>query len=514
MAVCMVMKRISVLIIALITGYNLYGQYTDTAYIYTYGGIQNDVCNQIRATPDGGYILIGTSNSFGCGNTDFYAVKIDSVGRHEWSRSYGGTENEEGFSVAPTFDKGYAFIGFTDSYGAGGYDVYLVKTDSMGNFQWQRTYGGADWDFGYSIRQLSDSGFIICGLTYSYGGGNGNMYVIRTDKNGSALWAEAVEDTNYYSYYSVGNAICVEKDSLFAITGNFCAGSDTSAYFILMNNKGTVEKTKIYGVNHNYFGNSINVTSDNGFITFGATDSIMSGKPDEMLLKLDSVGNMQWMQVYGSSGYSIGHDVIQIPNKTYIAVSTSNAYGWGGFAMRIWQMDSYGNPLCGPSYGGTGDEQGNSIALSKNGNVLFAGATNSTDYTVGLDDAYVVRLTKDSIFNIVNYYAFPYYQYKDTTMCTLGVESQSLIPPEVKIFPNPVSFSATIIVQGTIGEKYLCSIYNEMGDCVVQNIPLISTSHDQLMGQFEKGNFSAGIYFCRIINPSGSIVVTSKIVVE
>src|SRR5579863_6156484 len=132
------MKRSLALLIGIMLCFNLYGQFTDTAYIYTYGGIQDDVCNQIKPTDDGGYIMIGTSNSFGCGNTDFYVVKIDSLGNHKWSKTFGGDENEEGFSVTQTFEHGYVFMGFTDSYGAGGYDVYLVKTDSMGNFQWQR----------------------------------------------------------------------------------------------------------------------------------------------------------------------------------------------------------------------------------------------------------------------------------------------------------------------------------------------------------------------------------------
>lgn len=509
------MRKLFTLIIGLTLFSSVYGQFYDTtAYIYTYGGIQNDVCNQIKPTYDKGYIMIGTSNSFGCGNTDFYAVKIDSMGNHEWSKSYGGEMNEEGFSVTQTFDKGYAFLGFTDSYGAGGYDVYLVKTDSMGNFQWQRTYGGSDWDFGYSIQQLPDSGFVMCGLTYSYGSGNGNVYVIRTDKNGIALWQKPVNDTNYYQYSSIGNSVSVINDSLYAIIGNFSPNADTVAYFILMDGKGAVKKTITYGIKHNLYANSINKTGDHGFIVFGATDSAEPGKPDEMLLKVDSTGTMQWMQVYASSGYSIGHDALQAPNGTYIAVSTTNAYGLGGYAMRVWQMDAHGNPLCGPSFGGTGDEQGNSVAIGKNGNVAFAGATNSPGYTVGLNDAYFVQLKKDSVFNIKNYYAFPYKQFKDTTDCTLSVEMQPEIIPTVKVFPNPIIYSATILIQGITNAKYYFRIYNGTGMCVIQSSPFQPISHGQLIGYLQKGNLANGVYFCEIYNADGIAVAFSKIIME
>jgi len=508
------MKRIFIIIVVFLGCSNLYGQYKDTAFIYTYGGIQNDVCNQIKPTYDGGYIMIGTSNSFGCGNTDFYAVKIDSVGRHEWSKTYGGLENEEGFSVTPTFDKGYAFIGFTDSYGAGGYDVYLVKTDSLGNFQWQRTYGGSDWDFGYSIQQLSDSGFVICGLTYSYGPGNGNVYIIRTNKNGDTLWTRAIGDSGYYS---VGNSICVQKDSLYGIVGNKSGlgSEDTVVYFTLMDNKGIIKKDTTCKISTNSnIGNSIRETLDHGFIIFGSNDNYKLGKPDEMMIKLDSIGKLQWVQTYTSSGYSIGHDAVQASDGSYLALSTSNAYGLGGFAMRVWHMDSHGNPLCGPSFGGTDDEQGNSIAIAKNGNVMFAGTTNSIGYTVGLDDAYLVRLKNDSVFNIVNYYLFPYLQFKDTTSCTLGIEMQSVIIPAIKIYPNPTSNSATILIQGGTNGKYSFRVYNEIGACVIQNSPLQPISHGQFIGYLQKGSLTAGVYFCEIYNTDGIAITSSKIIVE
>lgn len=296
------MKKLSLILFISALGLLAEAQ-TDTAYIYTYGALQNEVCNQIRPTWDGGYILIGTTNSFGCGNTDFYAVKLDSLCHKQWSEALGGPVNEGGYSVTATLDKGFVFVGYTDSYGNGGYDALLIKTDSLGKILWKRTYGGSDWDFGYSVSQLADSGFIICGQTYSYGAGGGDVFIVRTDKTGDTLWTRAVGGPGY----DVGNFVAVHKDSIYAITGlttSYGIG-DTSIYLIMMDDKGILLKDTTFGCTHTTVGNSIRTTKDNGYIIFGYTDSITPGKPDETLLKLDSTGKQQWLQVYHVAGIAI-----------------------------------------------------------------------------------------------------------------------------------------------------------------------------------------------------------------
>lgn len=503
------MKRFAILIFGIILCFNLKGQ--DTAFIYTYGGIQNDGCSQVKATYDNGYIMIGTSNSFGCGNTDFYAIKVDSMGKHVWSKTYGGPINEEGFSVTPTLDKGFAFVGFTDSYGNGGYDVFLVKTDSLGNVQWQKAYGGSDWDFGYSVRQLSDSGFIICGQTYSFGAGNGDVYIIRTNSKGDTLWTRAVGGAGY----EVGNSVCVLEDSLYAIVGattSFGKG-DTDMYFILMDDKGIIKKDTTFGSTHNDIAYSINVTQDNGFVIFGSTDSLKPGKPNEIIIKTDSIGHIKWMQLEPCPGIGIGKDAIQAPDGSYVAVSTNNSSGLGGYAMLIWHLNSGGGYLVSPSLGGAADEQGNSVAISKNGNVVLTGTTDSPGYTEGLDDVMMIRWKNaDSIsFFWINYIK----NFYDTCYCIpTTTHSQVMFYPGVKVFPNPVSTCSTLLVQGVIGEHYFFNIYNMEGQGIFQNIPLQTTAHGQSVAYIEKGNLTAGVYMYEIYNQNGIKVTVGKFIVD
>ena len=104
----------------------------DTAYVHAYGGPNIDHCKEMQATNDNGYVLIGSTSSYGNGNSDIYLVKVDSSGAYQWSKTYGGANIEWGYSIKQTYDNGYAIAGYTNSYGAGGYDVYLLKTDSLG----------------------------------------------------------------------------------------------------------------------------------------------------------------------------------------------------------------------------------------------------------------------------------------------------------------------------------------------------------------------------------------------
>ncbi len=137
----------------------------------TFGGSDEDFGQSVRETSDGGYIITGSTMSFGVGRTDVYLVKVDSQGSEEWSRTFGGAYDDRGWAVQETSDGGYLIAGETNSSGAGGTDVYLVKVDSQGSEEWSRTFGGSEDDVGYSVRETSDGGFILAGFTYSSGAG-------------------------------------------------------------------------------------------------------------------------------------------------------------------------------------------------------------------------------------------------------------------------------------------------------------------------------------------------------
>jgi hypothetical protein len=162
----------------------------DSLWTKVYGGSNYDEGYSVQQTDDGGYIITGYAGSFGEGDRDVYLVKTDSLGNTLWTRTYGGTYNEAGNSVEQTTDGGYIIAGWTYSFSAGTPDsgnVYLIKTNSSGNTLWTRTFGGTGEDQGRSVQQTVDGGYIIAGYTYSFGAGGADVYLIKTDSLGLAV---------------------------------------------------------------------------------------------------------------------------------------------------------------------------------------------------------------------------------------------------------------------------------------------------------------------------------------
>jgi len=236
----------------------------------TYGGSDDDEGYSVAQTSDGGYIVAGRTRSFGAGEYDVYLVKTDGLGDTIWTRTYGGGGEDLGYSVALTSDGGYIVAGYTGSFGAGG-DVYLVKTDAVGDTILTRTYGGSSDDWGYSVAQTSDGGYIVAGRTASFGAGGYDVYLVKTDGLGDTLW------------------------------------------------------TRTYGGSDDDYGYSVAQTSDGGYIVSGGTRFFGAGSWDFYLVKTDAVGDTIWTRTYGGSGNDHGNSVAQTSDGGYIVAGVTAA---------------------------------------------------------------------------------------------------------------------------------------------------------------------------------------------
>lgn len=164
------------------------GIWANRNLLKAYGNTGYDFGRDIVQDNDSGYVITGSSSSFGPDNGEAYLLKLNTAGEFSWSRNYGGEGSEWGEGLVVTNDSTYAIAGYTNSYGAGGFDFYLIRIDATGEPIWQKTYGGTNWDKAFALVQLADSGFVLVGDSYSFEGGIRRGYIVRTDKNGELLW--------------------------------------------------------------------------------------------------------------------------------------------------------------------------------------------------------------------------------------------------------------------------------------------------------------------------------------
>jgi hypothetical protein len=240
----------------------------------------------------GGYIITGYTTSRGAGDEDVLLVLTELSGDTIWTKVFGGRGKNNGWAVRQTNDGGYIITGYTNSFGAGGMDVYLIRTDAGGDTLWTKTFGGERDEFGWDIRKTADGGFIVAAQTSSLGNGELDAYLIKTDLDGNEEWAKSYGGDKVDRIFSVrqtpdGGYVAV------GITYSFGAG-DQDAYLLKVDASGEQEWFKTFGGAAYDVGHSVALTKDNGYLITGYGQSFSKyGKRDVYLIKTDATGQEQ-----------------------------------------------------------------------------------------------------------------------------------------------------------------------------------------------------------------------------
>ena len=295
-----------------------------------FGGISNDMGRSVKQTTDGGFIICGSTESYGNGDEDVYLIKTDGNGIEQWYETFGGTDNEDGISVYQTNDGGFIICGSTTSFGNGNRDVWLIKTDGNGVEQWNKTFGGTSLDRGWSIDYTTNGEFIICGSTSSYGNGSSDIYIVKTDGNGNEQWYQTFGGTSF----DWGSSVQQTTDGGYIITGGKDGGGNMEVYLIKTDGNGVEQWNKTFGGTSLDRGFSVQQTTDSGYIITGETTSFVSGVYNVYLIKTDGNGNEQWSQTFGNLSGSGGCFVQQTNDGGYIITGSKGGYGGT-------QMDDY-----------------------------------------------------------------------------------------------------------------------------------------------------------------------------
>jgi hypothetical protein len=306
------------------------------------------------------------------GGYDILLIKIDTNGDVQWAKTYGGASDDEAYSVQQTSDGGYIVAGATTSFGAGGNDILLIKTDAFGNVQWAKAYGGINADFAYSVQQTSDGGYIVAGETYSFGTG-GDILLIKTDANGNLEWAKT------YGGTGTERASSVQQTSdggyiLAGTTNSFGAGSND--FFLIKTNAfGNVQWAKTYGEAGGDGAYSVQQTSDGGYIVAGYTDSFGAGINDILLIKINASGNLQWAKTYGGTNWDEALSVQQTSDGGYIVAGNTRSFGAGLDDIFLIKTDVNGNIQWAKTYGGAIYDRAYSVQQTSDGGYIVAGET-------------------------------------------------------------------------------------------------------------------------------------------
>ena len=387
----------------------------------TYGGAHYDRAQSVRQTADGGYIIAGFTWSYGAGSADFYVVKTDSGGNEVWTRTYGGPEFDGAAAVLQDFDCGYVIAGDISSGGVN--DIYLVKTDANGDSLWAMTYGGPGADICYSAQQTFDSGFVLAGYTTSFGSGQQQVYVIKTDADGDTLWTSTYAGIRGADARSIGQT----ADSGYIIAGNM----DDDAFIIKTDARGVMQWIRTYGGGEPDYARSVQQTADGGYILTGSTYSFGAGEHDVYLVKTRADGDTLWTRTFGDADQDYGWSVVQTIDGGYVIASTTAPWGPGYDDIILIKTDSCGDTCWTRTLGGDSEDLAYAVQQTVDGGYVLAGST--TSFGAWMANFYLIKT--DSLGNV-------------------GVAEPKTSPTRAKALslscePNPCAGTATIRLSPT-----------------------------------------------------------------
>ena len=493
------------------------------------GGTGEDRANSIQQTSDGGYIVAGYSKSNNGNVTgnhgyfDYWIVKLNSVGTIEWQKSLGGTNLDYVKLIKQTEDGGYIVVGGSASNDGdvtgnhGGNDYWIVKLDSEGGIEWQKSLGGTNSDFAYSIQQTTDGGYIVAGESYSNDGdvtghhgttSYSDYWIVKLNNVGDIEWQKSLGGTGY----EAASTIQQTKDGGFIVAG-YSASNDGDVtghhgqaykydyWIVKLSSVGEIEWQKSFGGTENDAAWSIIQTKEGGFIVAGWSYSNdgdatghhgTTGNYDSWIVKLNNIGSIEWKKSLGGSGDDEAYSIIQTKDEGYIIASysrsndgdvTSNHGSWDNWIVKL---NSTGDIEWQKSFGGTNSDYAFSIKQTTDDGYIVAGASNSNNGDVmdnhGDYDYWIVKLSPN-----------------------VGIEEEEADENSISIYPNPGNEMLNVEFSILNKSKISISIYDVMGREVkrIENGEWRIVNAEKHTISFNVGELNSGVYFVKIQTESG-----------
>jgi len=486
----------------------------------------------ILQTNDNGFIIL-SNDSINANDYDICLIKTNTVGDTIWSRKFGGAGIDIGSAIQQTSDNGYIITGFTNSFGTSSSDVYLIKTDNLGNILWSKTFHKSQYtNDGISVLQTNDGGYLIGGVSYnpSYLQPNSrNCYLIRTDISGNLIWDKIIGD------YAVCKCISKTNDGGFIFSG-FIMYNETDvwkAYLFKSDGNGNILWRKTFGSIDGTEGTFVQQTSDSGFIITGLTQNFGAGLNDVLLIKTNFIGDTLWTKTYGGIGNDNGSSVQQTSDGGYIIVGETSSFGNGDWDIYLIRTDSIGDTLWTRAYGGTSSEIGIGVKQCFDGGYVINGLTKSfgdnhshayiikTDINgnTGCYENYIGTIVNSTSLSVGNDMS-PIYSgttvFNPATIVSRGVTENTICTSAglneisknnlIEIFPNPFYLQTTLQTDYLLTDATM-TIYNTIG----QQVKQIKNIFGNTITLY-RDNLLSGLYILRLTQDN-KVLSTDKIII-
>jgi len=360
-----------------------------------YGGSQYETGRAISMDAAGNLLIVGSTESFAAQDDDYLFLKLDQEGNVDWAKKYGFYYEDIANSIVPSLDGGYVING-TAGWGSTYNDqMYFFKTDASGTVDWDHSYGGTSDEKGYDLIQDDDGGFLFLGTTESSGAGGTDVYLIKTDAGGEHDWGYAVgTDGDDHGY-----ALIKDMDGDYALAGEYCCddgfgGRDVK--FMKFDEDMNIEISKIYGGTGTDVGNDLVMSHDSGYVVAGYTNSFGSGGYDYYVRKMDKDGDAVWSYTYGTTDDDVARSIVRTSDNGFAILGYTQNDMYDNFTdMWLVKIDANGQFEWSFVYGIDGFEEGYSLLQKSNGNYLATGFGYGSQLGTGGRDVILVEFLAD-----------------------------------------------------------------------------------------------------------------------
>jgi hypothetical protein len=348
---------------------------TSAGWVKAYGADRDDQVASSLVTSDMGLLVCGHTESYGEGSLDILMVKMDLGGRIQWARTYGGTEYDQPIAAKELRDGGFIIVGRTNSFGAGEFDGWILKLESTGTIVWQKAYGSADDEMFFDVVETADDGLLVVGETQTlFPDLQRDGLIVKVDSTGAVMWqktygSEGTEEITTVAETGDGGSIVTGYTTSFGAVA-------ADIWVLRLTSNGTIIWEKTYGASESQRGTSLLATDDGGALVAGWTYFYDQGSYDPLIIKLDSLGEVEWQRTYGGDAEDFLPSASMVADG-YLMAGYTSSFGQGEHDGWVLKLDDGGAVEWEKTYGGPFWDGANSVHGAPDGGIILVGETES-----------------------------------------------------------------------------------------------------------------------------------------